>query len=172
MSSYYSMTVHNSRKLAVAQAKDCDEVYLWELVKNLKRADDWPPLVFTLGGGQLGDLLSNNVLGRICSSRIIEVLRCFENDITWLPVSVCRESEEWRFYFMHFFSIVDVLDDKKTTYAAGRILRPHLSKAKIGNRSVFCLRPLGNSAVVRDDVKAAIEAANCTGIEFEKIPAS
>lgn len=170
---YYSMNGKNSKKWAVARTeKGFDRYGLWDLIETLNTPDQWKQLQFVLGNGELTDLPPTDVIGRVCSPKLADAIRPFDPGIMWLPVYLRRDDTEYTYYFMHFTSVPDVLDEDKTVYAGGAILTPHLSLAKVSQFPLFCLRPLGKSTFVREDVKKAIEKAGCTGIEFETVAAS
>lgn len=170
---FYSMISKSSKKWAAARAeKGFDRYALWDSIESIKSPDQWTEINFSLDEGKLTDLPPTDVIGRVCSPKLVEVLKQFNAEIMWLPVRLRRKNAEYVYYFMHFTSIPSVLDEDKTVYGGGTFMIPHISLSKAGQLPLFSLRPLGKSTFVRGDVKDAIEKAGCVGIEFEKEAAS
>ena len=170
---FYSMSGSNCKKWAVATASpDTDELALWDIIKRLTHATEWPELHLALGEGVLADWAHVDIIGRVCSPKLKATLDAFSADILWLPVYLHRADQEYVYHFMHFTAVPDVLDEDKTIYAGQRVFKPHLSLDKVGDRAIICLRLLGGSVIVRQDVKAAVEDNQCLGIEFQRVPAS
>lgn len=173
MTKFYSMCSKNSKKSAVAHAaRDLDDLSLWELIDGINSPEEWPDLRFELGDGQITDLPPTDILGRLCSPKLVSVVSSFDADIMWLPVKLHKAANELGYYFMHFRSVPDTLNKEKTVYVAGSVFTPHLSLTKASQFPLFILHPRDSLTFVRQDVKNAIESAGCVGVEFEKVAAS
>jgi hypothetical protein len=173
MSAFYRMISENDPRWATAYADErFDECELWDSVESLGDPSEWSELKLTASDGDLSDMLPCDVIGRICSARLVRVLDPFADAVWWLPVSVAKDGVQYNYSFMHFPNVPDVLDVARTTYLAGKVARPHLSLEKTRNMPLVCLRPLTPSVVVRSDVRDTIEQSECVGISFEELPCS
>src|SRR3954464_11705475 len=102
MSAFYSMAGDGKRKWAVARAGEgFDLLELWSLVEGLTERDQWQELHLSLADGELSDLPPTDVLGRVCSPRLVEVIDTFSPDVLWLPVALIRGKERFRYSFMY-----------------------------------------------------------------------
>jgi len=170
---FYGMTPANNKKSAVARASNGFNRYaLWDLIETIESADQWGELRLILDDGVVTDLPPTELIGRVCSPKLVEVINQFRPNVLWLPVILQRGTTEYTYYFMHFVNVPDVMDHEKTVYAGGNVFTAHISLAKAAHLPVICFRPLGKITFVRGDVRDAIQKAGCMGIEFEMIASS
>src|SRR5215218_2017741 len=102
MSAFYSMAGDGKWKWAVARAGEgFDMPGLWSLVEGLTGRDQWQELHLSLDEGELSDFPPTDVLGRVCSPRLVEVIDTFSPDVSWLPVVLHRGEERLPYSFMH-----------------------------------------------------------------------
>lgn len=174
MSRYSWLIGDNRSGWATAVApKDYDELELWDLIESLEDAGDWPSLCLSFSDGELSDYPPCNVLSRLCSQRLVELLRpIVGDDVIWLPVTITRNNESLSYFYMHLPTCPNVIDEEKSTYAGGRILTPHISLKKAEGFSVFGLRKLSPDVIIRANIREAIEQSDCNGMAFEDVPTS
>ena len=143
-----------------------------------KRIDDWDPPIFELEEGGYTDYQNNNQRLRLCSLKLRKILEqnASEYDILqWLEATVRHEGEDRTYYALHFPEPADVINKEKSKYSKsdGKLIVPRLSRALCEKYNIFTiLKPslsiASISLYVRENVKRDIEAAGCTGMEFEK----
>lgn len=167
----YSMAGKNEADLAVAHAEpEFDELALWDLVESLDAESLWKPLKLTATRGQLTDYPPCDVVGRICSPRLIDVINQFTSKIKWLPVEIIKDGVVNNYAFMHFPDIVPIADTERSKVVGSRILEAYILESAIIPISIMVLESLSNSVVITSEVKRAIEHAGCEGIDFQRLP--
>jgi hypothetical protein len=158
---------------AIARADaEGQDLALWHLVETLSDANNWKPLTLRLTKGKLSDYPPSDILGRICSPKLVEVLAPFSTAVLWLPVELIDDKQTYAYSFMHLIQYPDVLDEDRTVFANNRVAIPCISFEKAQSHPLICLHPLSNSVIVRADVKDAIVAAACKGLAFQKVRTS
>ena len=171
--SRFSWMVGKNKSWATAQAtSDFDDYALWDLIEALNDKSQWKTIRLTLGEGNLADFPPCNVIGRLCSPAMVEILNPYASKVLWLPVVLSRNNESYDYFFMHFSDCTDVLDKDKSIFLDGDVVSPHISLQKANELPLICLRKLSPSVIVRDDVRDALEKNGITGIGFEDIPSS
>jgi hypothetical protein len=110
----------------------------------------------------------NNSRG--CSEKlrdIIDKASSPEDQIQWLPFHIYSRDEERVYYLLHFVEVPDLIDWKASFQTGGRVVKPIFNKAKLGKHRVFTY-PTDNDGhiYVLPEVKEAIEAAQCKGLDF------
>jgi hypothetical protein len=177
---YFRLSGSNQKSAAVAKvADDFDDYSFWDDLEVRRSSEGWQAISSTLvpwqeseGDPMPSDLLSSDLLPRLCSPNLRNILSPLSEELVWLPVSVTRGAKYFDYFILHFATFPDVLDESKTEYAGGRVLRPHLDAAKLGGRQILALDPLSPSWLVSETARQSIEEAGCSGIEFEPIPAT
>jgi len=156
----------------IAVAPECDELAFWADLEARRSDVDWLPLVARAEQGDLVDWAPSNLLPRLCSERLRQILDGVSDALVWLPVNVETPRGQLRYFILHFKEFADVIDPDKTIFAGGRILKPHLSASKVAQRRIFAIQPLSPSAIVDEGIMQALTEARCTGLEFERCPCS
>ncbi len=155
-----------------------DEYAFWDDIEVRTSCDGWSKIetmLKPLASGStaiLRDWPPSDLIMRLCSEKLMQIISPFSDSLVWLPVVVDDDGSIHYYYIMHFSSFPDVLDSKKSTYVNGRLLRPHLAKNKTTGRHVFALAPLDVSPIVSAEVRSAIEQSGCSGLQFERVPCS
>jgi hypothetical protein len=170
MSSYFLMTGVASGKWATLYAPDeYDEFELWDLIEVLRKEEEWIPLKVKTDGKALNDMPSCDILGRICSPKLMEVLKPFvEDQVLWLPVSIDTQDETVCYYFMHYLECPNALDDS----CKGQFQKPIIDSQKAKEYKIFSQTPTSVSMLVHENVKNAVKQSGCTGITFEALEVS
>jgi hypothetical protein len=133
------------------------------------RVESWTTPKLELREGGFADYLATNWCNRLCSKRLRDILQdaaSAEDELQWLDVEVYNERESRPYAILHFPHPPDVLNMNKTIHSGDVIIKPVFSKAKLGNRRIFCYPLQTVSFFVADSVKRAVEAAGCTGMGF------
>lgn len=137
-----------------------------------------PELVVERGEyeGPVADYANSDVVGgRLCSKRLkrlLDKLRSEEDKVQWLPAYVTDlTGDRMEYFLLHFPELSDVLDLEPggTIYDDDILIRPCLSRWKIGGRKLFNIAGLEIATVVEQCVKDALEAAEITGLDFHGI---
>jgi hypothetical protein len=134
--------------------------------------NNWGPFVFELRDGRFGDYLACEISLRLCSQRLRDILqqKASPDDVLqWLDIQIRRGSEERQYFVLHFPEPRDVLDKEHTVYGANErsVIKPAFSKRLCEKYNIFpSPRKGGQGFFIRAQVKEAIEAAKCTGMEF------
>jgi hypothetical protein len=135
----------------------------------------WHGLVLDLKRGAFTDYMGSNITCRLCSATMRNVIESFTHEdpnIQWLDVDVSDgTSGVRRCSILHFCSVADVLDKNMSTFVpqTGQLIRPCLDAEKVNGLNVFCLLDGDLDLVVSEDVRDALIAARCTGIEFARV---
>jgi Immunity protein family (Imm11) len=145
-----------------------------QLLAEPGHVDNWPELKLAVHGGQPTDYLANNVGARLCSVLLRDLLdqrRSSDDEVQWLDVEVVDQiGTKHNYYLLHLVSHPDVLDPQRTIRARGEfVVKPVLSRARVGNHRVLSFPGATTRLIVADDVKRAIEGAACTGVDFEAV---
>jgi hypothetical protein len=139
---------------------------------------DWTPLELTIKPGEWqgpsGDYVNSDLAIRLCSRRLKELfdsLRSEADRVQWLPAYVTDlQGDRVEHFVLHFQEPPDVLNlnPDETIYdeESGVLIRPCLSRAKVGEHKLFNITGLEIATVVEERVKRAIESAGMQGIEF------
>ncbi len=168
---YFHVRGRHSRQAAViAAGPGVVDLDLWADLEGRRSADGWAPP--PASAGDLVDWPPSDLLPRLCSARLRRVLSGLADGLVWLPVVVEAAAGPADLAILHFQDFADPVDPARSVYAGGRLLRAHLSAAKVAGRRVFALHPLSPSVVVDAAVREALTEARCTGIEFEHCPCS
>jgi len=143
-----------------------------------RRVEDWDSLIYELKDGGYTDYQNENKGMHLCSLKLREILeqQASEYDVfQWLEATVRHEGEERPYYVLHFPEPADVINKEKSKYSKsdGKLIVPRLSRALCEKYNVFTLlnpnSPLASHRIyIRENVKKAVEAAGCTGMEFQK----
>jgi hypothetical protein len=174
---YYSLCGSNLVNTGVARVPDdFDDYAFWDDLEARRSSNGWRAISAILSQGsdittgpEPCDLLCSDLLPRLCSAKLRELLSVDSQKLVWLPVSVWNGSDSLDYFILHFTEFPDVLNEARTEYAGGGILKPHLDIAKLKGRKIIALNPLSLSWIVCETVRKKIEDAGCTGIEFEPI---
>ncbi len=151
-----------------------DEDYEFFFMRD-RLFSEWTPISFHLKDGGFVDYQPNDVGWSLCSKKLKDIIQqnASPNDIIqWLEIVVIGpESERRNYYVLHFPESLDVLDKKKTVFAAENVVvKPYLDLESVGKHRVFKYQGTIKRFVVSEEVKAAILKADCIGIEFSKVP--
>lgn len=135
----------------------------------------WKSPIFYLRGGDYGDLLANDFLCRLCSPRLRQILESNKGEkdfIEWLPAYVENSAtQQKREYFILIISqFDDVYDHEQSLYVNGSISMPALDRNKVVGHKVFSLPDDFIGLMVSEDIKVAIEEADCRGLKFYQVP--
>ena len=143
-----------------------------------RRVEDWDPPIFEFEEGGYTDYQNSDSSLHLCSSKLRVILeqQASELDVfQWLEATVRHEGEERPYYVLHFPEPADVINKEKSKYSKsdGKLIAPKISRALCEKHNVFNLlnpnSPLASHRLyIRENVKQAIEADGCTGMEFEK----
>ena len=171
---YYYLTGPSNYKYATAKVDpSINNIEIWDLIEGLKSRDEWSELRFTFGDGEISDIPPTNLLGKICSKRLKNILEPFTQDGLWLPVKIFRKSKEFEYYFLLFPKEQDVLDNSKSKFVRkNKLLKPHLSLDKVGARHVICLSKLSEAMIVSEKLRTLITSKAIVGTKFLKVDAS
>jgi hypothetical protein len=136
--------------------------------------DSWQEFTFQLEDGDYTDYLANDLGWRMCSKPLrdlIESRKATEDLLQWLPAIVSDGlGTAVRYYVLHFPVIYDVLDTERTLFAeGGSVIRPILSKSKLGSHRVFAPMRSRVDLVITGNIKEEIILARLTGMDFSKL---
>lgn len=174
MKSFYALAHIESDLLGVGYApSDCG----FDLLGEGKYGEGWETVTFILEDGGFADYQINDMGWPLCSERLKEIIESFrapEDTLEWLDATVITAGGEARKYYILNLPIrSDVLDRKKTIFAKGGfVVKPYYSLKNINGRRIFSYPSGEFTVIISDEVKNAIASANCTGIDFLKVPVS
>lgn len=120
--------------------------------------------------GLYADFLSNETGGRLCSSKLREIIeenRTAIDSLEWLEVDVLCGDEVRPYAFLHFPLDLDILNEDMTKRVDGFIIKPVFDTAKIYGRNIFSIP--GQSSIrlyVSEVMKRKIEMSDVTGVSF------
>ncbi|MEW6173810.1 MAG: DUF1629 domain-containing protein [Bacillota bacterium] len=160
--------------LGVAYAPlEADHLMVWDG----EQITDWSKVRFVLKDGPYADYQGNDLGWRLCSEKLRHIIEAHADEqdkLKWLDAIVVAENGEMRDYYILYFSEplpLDILDKKKTIFNPNDlaiVVRPCLNITAIGNHKVFTYIGGCSPWFVSTEVRDAIIAANCTGIELAK----
>jgi hypothetical protein len=135
--------------------------------------NNWITLVFNFKDGMYGDYISSNADLRLCSQRLRDIIQSEkspDDKLQWLEVVLRKGSEERVYFALYFPERHPVLDTEHTEYVpkSNSVIKPAFSKKLCCSFNIFDYprKYSGTEFFIRDNVKKAIEAAKCTGMEF------
>lgn len=119
-------------------------------------------LAWPMMSEKMKDIINNNLSGL--------------ERIDWIKCYIIYQDKKLTYYILRFNSVLDVLDEKLTTYVPGTdsIIRPCYSMKKIEKYAIFpkpagALAIITHSIVVSEKLKKAIENEGITGVDFSKV---
>jgi len=123
-------------------------------------------LAWPLMSEKFKNLITNNLTGK--------------ESINWVKAKINYKNESRIYYILRFEQKLDVLDGNKTLFVKGtdRIIRPHFSKEKIKEYSIFNvpqpydLWKITSGIYINERLKKEIMKEKIQGPVFEKISAS
>jgi len=172
---FYGVTYSEEYSFGVGHAP---EGYSFEILAEGIYYPEWVATPFVLNGGPFADYQANNLGWPLCSKKLKTVIEGHASPIDsfqWLEARVIAVNEEdvRDYYILHFPERPDVLDKQRTLFAGDSdfVVRPYFSEQAIGTRRVFSY-PGRSTIIVSSEVRDAVLAANCTGIDFYKVAVS
>lgn len=120
---------------------------------------DYPPNDLTISVG-------------LFSKRLKQILSEYSILFEWFDVVVLQDSIEFEYFGLRATSIPDVLDETKTIRNARTqsVIKPVLSRRKIGGLHLFLPYENSPSPVCSDRVRKRLLDESITGVEFTKRP--
>ncbi|MDI7278280.1 MAG: hypothetical protein QME94_20060, partial [Anaerolineae bacterium] len=145
--------------------------YRCDLLKEAEPARDWVPIRFVLRDGAYADYQANDLGWCLCSERLKEVLASHaspEDVLQWLDATVIGpDGEERSYHILHLPRRPDVLDRTKTVFApGGLVVKPYLNGTMAARHRVFSYLGGTGRLIVHREVRDAVVAARCTGLDF------
>lgn len=147
---------------------ETDEIELWDLLESITDISEWVARRLSCEG-RLGHFPPTDVIGRLCSPELREIMESFATDALWLPATIHHEGIDKPYFFLHYTTIPDVVDPNKSVFVNGRLFRPCFTKDRVINYKVLILRKTANLIYVHKDVRDAIKKAGIDGLTFEKV---
>lgn len=137
----------------------------------------WQPITLQLTDGGFADYLANDMGVRLCSPKMRAVLEAAGGPgdvVRWLAVHVEYALGDSREYWiLHFPSPFDVVHREQSILAGDFVAKLVLRNDRLTDRHVFSYPGGGGlPLIVTDRVKAALERAGCTGIEYSEVRVS
>jgi hypothetical protein len=175
---YYSLTRVEDLSLGVAYAP---EGYSHDMIAEGRYYDHWKPVDFTIkpwrdNHGGFADYQTNNMGWPLCSDELRQIIdrnRSPRDEVQWLEATVTHEGQSRRYWVLHIPDRPDVLDSEKTIFAyQGFVVKPVFRMSELRDRNVFSYVGGNFTVLVSSQVRTAMVAANCTGIDFLRIPLS
>ena len=166
---YFSMTGTASGKYSAPAMfpADTDEIEMWNLLESITDVSEWEAPNLTCNG-MLGHFPPTDVVGRLCSPTLRDIIESFATDALWLPATIQNKGAEHHYFFLHFSTIPDVLDLNKSEFVSGRLFRPCFAADRVINYKVFILKKTTQLVYVHTDVREAIKKSGIKGLNFEK----
>ena len=131
---------------------------------------DWASIRLELRDGGRSDYLSSDLGGRLCSSRlrdVIENCKMESDELQWLAVDVKNKGEQEKFFFLHFPQNIDFVDYNKSITVGDMIVKPVLKSSIISSHSLLTLPgEAGRTLFVSSRLKSRIEQLGLTGMSF------
>jgi hypothetical protein len=148
-----------------------EEVYEFDHLKEGQRYENWVPPTFMLKNGGYADYQVNDLDWPLCSEKLKNIIEQYASPhdiIQWLGARVVsQEGEKRDYYVLHLPDRPDVLNKKKTVFAAEDVvIKPYFSGKAVSNHCVFSYPDGGFHVVVSEEVLDAILSAGCTGLDF------
>lgn len=100
-----------------------------------------------------------------------------KEEISWIAAKINNDKHFRHYYFPRFEKLLDVLDIEKTKLINDRIIKPYFSFSKTANYNMFHqpskhnLWKITPRLYVDEGIKAALQSAEISGIEFDEVPA-
>lgn len=135
----------------------------------------WKPILLDLREGAYPDYLASNLGRRLCSEKLKAILSdgaSPDDKLQWLPLNVRDGRESRAYYLLHFPDPPDILDKRKTIFAAKDVVvKPVFLGKALEDHRVFTYRKNeGLPLFVVDEIKRELENKQCTGIDFLPVP--
>jgi len=166
---YYEI-FHAGRRYGVAYAPKGVPVLYLPLRGEI---ENWEPVSLELRDGEYPDYLASNITTRLCSEHMRVLLdhHASEYDfLQWLEFHVSHKKEVRTYYYLHFPSPPDVLDQEHSISAEGIVTLPVLARDKAERHNVFTFIGCEDIAlVVSQQVRRAMTEAGLTGISIETV---
>jgi len=141
-----------------------------------KRGQSFPVMTFPtllLQDGGFADYQASNI-GTLCSLKlktVIEQYKSSNDSVEWFDVDI--HSEEYgarRYYFMHFPSVFDVLDEENTVFTGSkRPVIPCFSYRLVKDHHIFAIPGSFTGFIVSNYMREKILEADCFGLAFYSI---
>ncbi len=165
----YSMTGKASgRSSSVAMfPKDANDLELWELLETMTDISQWRVPQLTCEGIP-GHYPPTNIMGRLCSPQLREIIETHTQEALWLPATIQFGEGVANYFFLHFTKIPDVVDAEKSQFVNGRLFRPRFIQDCVLQHRVFIVNKTTNLVFVHRDVMTAIKKSGIQELSFEK----
>ncbi len=168
---YYRILFLEEEHLGVGHTTIQKELFF---LPDAGKVENWKPIVLELKDGGYPDYLASNLGCRLCSERLKAILadNASPSDVLeWLEVVVKSGSMARPYFILHFPEPADVLDRNESTLVDDFVVKPVLADAAAKGHHVFAYPKCGCLPLfVSDNVRRKILTANCTGIEFSRLP--
>jgi hypothetical protein len=131
-------------------------------------------LGFVLRDGKASDYLANDMGWRLCSDLMRSVLDPYlpPSNENWIPVSVTDAQVTHTYHVLLAPDASEALSDRTLYAKDGRVIKPVIALDRIGDRHVFTIGGRDLTLIVSTEVREALDASGCTGVSYEKVPAS
>ncbi len=172
MSSYFFLHLLDEGAASVAHAEDDPDRDA--ALCEPGRVEEWCPLSLRLTGREAADYLANNAGARLCSPLLRDVIDEHltpEHGVQWLDAAVVDRSGQRKPYFvLHFTSHPDVLDERRSITARGNfVVKPVIARSRAEAYHAFSFPGGSTRIIVSNQLKDAIEAAGCSGVDFAAV---
>jgi hypothetical protein len=153
-----------------------EEVDLFVIPVSGIYVNDWKEIQFKLKGGEFADYLANDLGGRLCSSKLREIVNeniSPKDKIQWLNVSIINENKEERTYYILHFPVNNYILNKEKSLITedGVVVKAVLDNESIKDLNIFTLPDeSGITTFVSKKIKKIMEQSGCTGVAFSKVP--
>jgi len=173
MTDFFYLHWHEDELLGVGYAPD--DPALDRILAKPKRVVNWRPIAFVLKDGAFADYQANNLGLRLCSKKLMSIFehtRAEVDDLQWLAATIETENGESRRYVvLHVPTTYEVLDKDRTIFAGEDfVVKACLDESAVREHCVLGLPGCVHTLIVATEVKEAIELAECTGVEFSRVP--
>lgn len=158
----------------VGRDHDADYGFLERVIEG-GEIKNWVEREYQLVHGGFGDYQHELRGFHLCSERFREALekaRGPRDRLQWLPAWVTSEDgERRRYWVLHFPERPFVIDEDRSVFWNGRIMKGVIDTNKMRDRHVIA-SPDGSltSFVVSDTARNVIIDAGCEGLDFEPFP--
>ena len=165
---FYFMEAVEDEAIGVGHTSDA---YYFDMLREGMYYEHWEPVSFRLRDGGPADYQPNDLGWPLCSLKlksVIEVGAVPHDRIQWLDAKlVGDDGKEHPYYILHLPYRLHVLDKEKTIWDDIFVDTPVLDLRVVKDHRVFSYPGGFFSVIVADEVKTAIQMANCTaGMEF------
>jgi hypothetical protein len=165
--------LHFADEPELAAARAPHDPALGKQLRAGGRVVDWQNLRFEVGEGIVTDYLANNYAFRLCSERLRHIIdrNRGSDEVQWLSAIVrARDGTEMRYSILHLPAAPRVLNVSKSIMSGPMIVKACLDASLVNGHRVFSFPNESVRLIVASLVKAAIDAAGCSGIKFSKVP--